>query len=185
MKARYKLLLAIAVVWGLKVGLTFLVGRSLAFPVLRGLIGLQHPAIEWVAPADLAAWLSDSSRERPLVLDVRTPAEYSVSHLPGAERIDPDAPIPARLLALPRSTPIVTYCAVGYRSAAAAERLRQAGFTRVWNLSGSIFRWANEGRPLEGRSGPTDRVHPISWWWGRLLRPDRRAGLAAPLEGKT
>jgi rhodanese-related sulfurtransferase len=175
MKTSRKLILTIAAVWAVKALLTVLVGRSLAFPLLRGLIRLQYPGVEWISTRSLGAWLGDSARPAPLLLDVRTEREFAVSHLRGAIRVEPDGPIPDSLLGLPRTTPVVAYCAVGYRSAGLAERLREAGFTDVRNLTGSIFQWANEGRPLARGIEPADRVHPVNWWWGLLLRSNRRA----------
>ena len=37
------------------------------------------------------------------------------------------------------------------------------------NLKGSIFKWANEGRPLVQDGKPTHQVHPYNKYWGRLL----------------
>ena len=56
-----------------------------------------------------------------------------------------------------------------------ATRLREAGFTRVQNLEGSIFQWANEHRTLVRNDQPVSRVHPYSKLWGRLLTDDVRA----------
>ena len=76
-----------------------------------------------------------------------------------------------------RDAPIVTYCAVGYRSGVMAQRLRAAGYTRVQNLEGSIFQWANEHRPLVPDGERVTRVHPFSTARGRLLAPEVRAPL--------
>ena len=115
----------------------------------------------------------------PVLLDARAPAEYAVSHLPGARRVDPDASVQdlaAVLADVDRQRPVVVYCSVGVRSAGVARRLREAGFARVENLEGSVFAWANEGRPLVTASGaPAETVHPYDAVWGRLLRPERRA----------
>jgi 3-mercaptopyruvate sulfurtransferase SseA len=78
---------------------------------------------------------------------------------------------------LPKETPIVTYCAVGYRSGETADRLRAAGFTNVHNLEGSIFQWANEHRPLVREQEHVSQVHPYNVFWGRLLNDDVRATL--------
>jgi len=71
----------------------------------------------------------------------------------------------------------VTYCSVGYRSAKMAQRLRNAGYTNVQNLEGSIFEWANEHRPLVRDGEPTKQVHPYSALRGHLLRDEVRAPL--------
>lgn len=116
----------------------------------------------------------------PWIVDVRAPQEYRVSHLPGARNVPLDDLDPAGLLrrGATKDTEIVLYCSVGYRSAMAARRLLEAGFRRVFNLRGSIFAWANEGRPLVNEHGPTRLVHPFDEDWGRYLAPSRRAPLS-------
>ena len=63
----------------------------------------------------------------------------------------------------------MVYCSVGYRSSILAEKLQDLGFTRVYNLEGSIFKWANEGRPLAQDQTPVQKVHPYNTDWGKLL----------------
>ena len=110
----------------------------------------------------------------PLLLDARAPEEYAVSHLPGARRVDPDATAAELVGEVEPGRGVVVYCAVGVRSAGVARRLRAAGVAAV-NLEGSIFRWANEGRPLVRDGRAVETVHPYDAAWGRLLAPDRRA----------
>jgi adenylyltransferase/sulfurtransferase len=43
------------------------------------------------------------------------------------------------------------YCKTGVRSAKAVKQLQDAGFRRVWNLSGGILRWAEEIDPTVPR----------------------------------
>ena len=107
----------------------------------------------------------------------RTPAEWNVSHLAGARRVEPGASAAAAVGKLSKDAPIVAYCAVGYRSGEMAKRLRAAGFTQVQNLEGSIFKWANEHRPLVHEGEPTTRVHPYNAIRGHLLSDDVRAPL--------
>ena len=65
--------------------------------------------------------------------------------------------------------PIVVYCSVGYRSSILARKLQDMGFTKVYNLEGSIFKWANEDRPLVQNQTTGYKVHPYNAHWGRLL----------------
>jgi hypothetical protein len=78
-------------------------------------------------------------------------------------------------ISIPEDKPIVTYCSVGYRSAAFAKKLSEAGYRNGTNLEGSIFRWANENRPLVHDGQPTDKVHPYNRLWGILLDKSHRA----------
>lgn len=143
--------------------------RSLLFRGLKLIIQREFPQVQWIRPAELAAWQQDDQRSQPLLLDARKPEEYAVSHLQGAQQIDPKAPDLSSLTAIAQDQPIVVYCSVGYRSARVAEQLQQAGFTQVSNLEGSIFQWANAGYPIWQGDRPTDRVHPYDRFWGLLL----------------
>jgi rhodanese-related sulfurtransferase len=133
--------------------------------------------VVWISTAELADWLSSKRQPAPILLDVRTIEEWNVSHLSGARRIEPSATAENAAKGLPKERPIVTYCAVGYRSGEMAERLRAVGFTNVRNLEGSIFQWANEHRPLVHENESVTRVHPYNGFWGRLLNDDVRAPL--------
>lgn len=165
--------------------MTGIIASALALLGLRGIDwfllkqSLRHrfPKVEWITTAQLADWLADKQRPPPVLFDVRTTEEWNVSHLPGARRVDPNASVEKAAAGMPKETPIVTYCAVGYRSGALAMKLREAGFASVWNLEGSIFQWANEHRPLVHNDKPVTAVHPYNSWWGRLLIDDARAPL--------
>jgi len=126
--------------------------------------------------------LADTNRPPPVLLDVRTEAEYAVSHLPGARRVDSRASASQVVGPLERGRAVVTYCSVGYRSSQMAARLQKAGRTNVFNLDGSIFQWANEGRPLEQAGKPAKMVHPYNEAFGKLLREELRAQVPAVKE---
>ncbi len=106
----------------------------------------------------------------PLLLDVRARAEFQVSHLPGAVRVEPGQAPPAWLDTVARDRPIVVYCSVGYRSEKYARDLRAAGFTEVSNLYGALFEWVDRGHLVVDSTGaPTDRVHTYNQRWGQWL----------------
>jgi rhodanese-related sulfurtransferase len=143
--------------------------QGLVWSSLLSSIRSQYPAVPQLSTDSLAVWLDDPDRPAPVLLDVRTPDEYAVSHLAGAIRIDPDTEDYTALADLPPGTPIVAYCSVGYRSSALADRLLRAGFSNVNNLEGSIFTWANESRPVYRDSVEVRQVHPYNRLWGTLL----------------
>ena len=147
--------------------------RWLGWQALNAEIRHKFPDAPRIRTPELVAWLRDSGRQPPRLLDVREPAEYAVSHLADAQRVEPGSDPTA--LGLPKTQPIVTYCSVGYRSAEYAEKLRRAGYTHVRNLEGSIFAWANEDRPLVSDGQPVKQVHPYNRTWGLLLKKVRRA----------
>ncbi len=145
---------------------------------MKALVHERFPGVNHLTPAELALWLADPNRVPPVLLDVRTRPEFEVSHLQGARWVAPQMPAKDLLPTLPTDRPVVLYCSVGYRSADCATRLLRAGFTQVLNLEGSLFQWANEGRPLESGNGAATQVHPYSTRFGKLLAPERRAPLS-------
>lgn len=110
----------------------------------------------------------------PLLLDVRTPTEFRVSHLVGAQFVDFASVPTAQFAGLDRTQPVVVYCSVGLRSERLGERLQALGFRQVRNLYGGLFEWVNEGYPVVNSAGPTTDVHPYSTFWGTWLRRGRK-----------
>ncbi len=154
--------------------------QGLGWRIVNAKIRSEFPEVPRLQTSELAEILKKPNEQKPLLLDVRTKAEFQVSHLAGATQIEPGADVSK--LPLPKDKPIVTYCSVGYRSAAMAKKLREAGYTQVANLEGSIFRWANENRPLVHGDQPTDKVHPYNRVWGMLVDRVHRAQNAPPAE---
>ena len=143
-------------------------------------VRIRFPAVRQLTTTELDAWLHDTNRVSPVLLDVRTAAEFKVSHLPGAQRVDPQASVAQVWRSVPTNRPVVAYCSVGWRSSALVERLQKAGATNVMNLEGSIFAWANEARPLQRDGLVATNVHPYNATFGELLRPERRSPSPAP-----
>jgi len=74
------------------------------------------------------------------ILDVREPHEYQICNLNGY--LIPLGDLPKRVSELDSSREIVAHCKMGGRSAKAVSFLKQAGFTKVSNLTGGITAWA-------------------------------------------
>ena len=102
--------------------------------------------IRQLQATELQEWLADTTREQPLVLDVREPWEHEVCNLAGS-RLLPMQDIPARVKELPTDTDIVVLCHHGMRSLQVAQFLKQSGLERVSNLSGGIAAWAAQVDP--------------------------------------
>jgi rhodanese-related sulfurtransferase len=135
----------------------------------------DFPTVRRIDSEHLSQWLGDAHRAQPILLDVRTKEEYDVSHLRGAQRVEPGSG--ATSITIPHEKSIVTYCSVGYRSAAFAKALQEAGFKNVQNLTGSIFDWANRGYPIEQQGHSVKKVHPYNDRWGGLLEKELRANV--------
>ena len=172
------LLLVLVVPILLGVGVAVVAGRPLAFAVVYRMTTRKFPDVKWIDAAELARWREDSGRAQPLILDARSAPEYAVSHLRDAVWINPARPSLHPLKGLPKDAPIGVYGSVGYRGARVAYWLAAQGYRNVQNLSGGLFQWADQGRPVFRDGRPATEVHPYSQRWGLLLESRYRA--AAP-----
>ena len=165
---------AAAVVLILTVGLGACVSdAAIDWPEVEALIERDFPDIPSVTTTQLAALLDGPVNV--ILLDARAPDEYAVSHLEGAHLATSVAEARAALREAADDSVVVAYCSVGYRSARLTEALRADGLDNVYNLRGSIFAWANEGRTLYHGAERVDRVHPFTDQWSALLSPELHA----------
>lgn len=174
---------------------------ALAAAVLAVLAAVTWWSSSRAAPADLGTVVEQVRREFPdvprltveeldarlaesqdvLLIDTRSAEEFAVSHLQGAVHAETAAEVRQVLAAADPSRPVVLYCSVGYRSARLAQELADEGIPaatghgEVMNLEGSIFAWANSGRPVYRDGREVTKVHPYDARWGKLLRDDLRA----------
>lgn len=151
-------------------GCSGLIPESPDWVSLKAQIRATFPGVRQLSTAELSDWLVADDRLKPRILDARTPEEYEVSHLAGALLAPDIDEAHLQLQKVSSDYPVVVYCSVGYRSSRLAEELQSEGYTRVYNLEGSIFQWANEGRPVFAGGKQVDRVHPYDNQWGRLLK---------------
>jgi rhodanese-related sulfurtransferase len=182
MRRLLKLFLVLFVIPTLIGGLVLLVaGRPLLFELLQRGISYKFRDVKWIVPKELGQWREDPARVQPVMLDARSEAEYDVSYLRGARRIDPYRPSLVGLTRFPKDTPIVVYSSAGYRGARVASWLGKAGYPNVQNLGSGLFQWTNEGYPVVRQDGPAEVVHPYDgrWGWGWLLEPGYRAQVPA------
>jgi rhodanese-related sulfurtransferase len=129
----------------------------------------KYPNVRQLGTDELHSWLT-GSRSKPIILiDARGMEEFRVSHITGARNIPYNTDPLKHLTDIKPDSPIVVYCSVGYRSSILTRKLQDMGFTEVYNLEGSIFKWANEGRPLVQGKVTVHKVHPYNAHWGRLL----------------
>ncbi len=95
---------------------------------------------------DLAAWLADDSRERPLLLDVREPWEFATCRLDGATPM-PMNEVAQRFEEIDLDRPIVCICHHGARSLQVAAFLSARGASDIHNLTGGVAAWAQRVDP--------------------------------------
>jgi len=79
-----------------------------------------------------------------VVVDVRTPDEYSEGHIEGAVNVNYfDSNFSEQISKFEKTKPIFVYCRSGKRSTSAASKLIELGYNQVYNLEGGILNWAS------------------------------------------
>ncbi|MBU7585189.1 MAG: rhodanese-like domain-containing protein [Nostoc sp. TH1S01] len=143
----------------------------MVFSLLKLFIQISFPTVGQITTEQFAYWLTDPTKPQPFILDARSQAEYAVSHIKGAVHIDANTSNITALSTVSKATAIVVYCSVGYRSAKVAQQLQSKGYKQIFNLSGGLFQWANEERPIvKSDENLTNLVHPYNVLWGKLLK---------------
>lgn len=106
-----------------------------------------------IAPVELQNKLKRAAA--PVIVDVRSAAEYRSGHLPGALHL-PFWLIPFRhrKLEVDRAQPVVVYCEHGPRALIAQQMLQKRGFAAVLLLRGHMHLWRREKRPMTTGSAP-------------------------------
>ena len=106
-------------------------------------------AIEVISPQEVydAVYSKDTSAQ---LVDVRTDAEYTVSHLKNAQNICvTNNDFKEKVKTLNKNEPVYVYCKKGGRSAQAAKILTEMGFKKVYDLQGGITNWEEKGLETE------------------------------------
>ena len=94
--------------------------------------------------ADFAKTISDKNVQ---LVDVRTPEEFSESHIPGAFNIDvKNQNFSVKVDSLDKERAVAVYCRSGARSKVDAKILSDKGY-KVYNLANGIMNW----------DGPTEK----------------------------
>ena len=99
---------------------------------------LAPTTVQNVSGAELQTLVD--TRDRLVILDVRSVTEYDEGHIPDSVNI-PLNELPARMDELNPSAPTVCVCASGHRSSQAAAILAAGGFSTVFNLDGGLAEW--------------------------------------------
>ncbi|XP_076824903.1 uncharacterized protein LOC143470567 [Clavelina lepadiformis] len=143
-------------------------------------------------------WIKANNRdtleaEKVLLLDIRKKEEYEVSKISGAVWINAGCNLEENMTVVndlikqnsnttgAENLIVVAYCSLGYRSSQLIGQLKEKKMqmsgphletVKFYNLEGSIFKWANENKPLvlPDNTTSTSFVHPFNSLWGKLLR---------------
>jgi rhodanese-related sulfurtransferase len=95
---------------------------------------------------DQIKWASESVETNNIILDVRTPEEFSEGYIANATNLNIyDANIfMSKIQSYNKENSYYLYCKSGARSAQACQIMSQLGFNNVYNLLGGITNWKGE-----------------------------------------
>ncbi|WP_251128034.1 rhodanese-like domain-containing protein [Exiguobacterium sp. s48] len=93
-----------------------------------------------IAKIDVKTLQNKLENEEITLLDVREVSEYEGGHIEGAVNA-PLSSLDANELPYPKDEPIYVICRSGNRSAQAASRLQDAGYTEIYDVSGGMMAW--------------------------------------------
>ena len=80
------------------------------------------------------------------ILDVRTPGEWAEGTIKDAIKINFfDADFDTQLDKLDKKKPVYVYCKSGRRSGKATTKMKELGFTKIYNLNGGMGAWKAAG----------------------------------------
>lgn len=119
---------------------------SIVAPVALALAGVAF-AGTMVTPAEVAQQIKQP-KTAPYLLDVRTQEEFAEGHVPHAANI-PVQELETRLAEVPKDRDVVVYCRSGARATRAAALLREKGYTRISEMTGSMMAWDAAKLPVE------------------------------------
>jgi rhodanese-related sulfurtransferase len=136
-----------------------LIWGTVAVVLVAGAVFLMRPAsggVQDVSPDRAGELVADDVR----TIDVRTPGEFDLSHIPGAENV-PMASLTSESSNWSRSEPLLVYCTTGARSTQAVQYLESQGFETVYHLAAGIIAWGgdlekgSEIAPMPAEATPT------------------------------
>ncbi|MEE9331167.1 MAG: rhodanese-like domain-containing protein [Methylophilaceae bacterium] len=127
--------------------------KSMKSVLQLGLIGFVAmflaacaPEAPSISPKVAAEMFADN---KAIIIDVRENEEWLEQHIDGAILI-PLGEVESRLAELTqyKDSTVIMQCRSGRRSAKAGSTLLEAGFTKVYNLTGGILAWDEANLPV-------------------------------------
>ncbi len=136
--------------------------------------------VEEIMPWDLEEKLE--AGEKPLLLDVREPAEYDAMHIEGAINVprgvlesaceyDYDETEPELVEA--RNREVVVICRSGHRSVLAARVMQELGYQKVLSLKTGMRGWNDYEQPMVDKHGNPVDIETADEFFETHLRPDQ------------
>lgn len=107
-----------------------------------------------------------------IILDAREPKEFEVSHIKNATLVGYDFFDIKKVTEkyTNKDQKIVVYCSIGIRSETIAKKLKDEGYTNVFNLYGGIFEWKNNDfTVVDSEDNETEQIHTFNEAWSKWL----------------
>jgi len=104
----------------------------------------QEKVVELITATEL-----EKVDESVQLIDVRTPDEFNGGHIKNAKNINFfEGNFIDQMSKLNKDEALYIYCRSGGRSGKAAQKLKNAGFTKVYDLQGGFMKWQSEGKEI-------------------------------------
>ena len=164
-----------------------LLNEGCAMKNYDSLVAEAATRVREIMPWDLSRLLASGSK--PILLDVREPAEFSLLHIPGSINVprgvleqscewNYDETVPE--LALGREREIVVVCRSGKRSVLAADMMLRLGFVNVVSLKTGVRGWNDFEQPLQDGDGNILDADGVDELLMPRVRPEQRTPNAIP-----
>jgi len=103
----------------------------------------SNEAIKKVDPVEFSEVVAQPG---VIVLDVRTPEEFSAGHIENAININLESSdFASEVSKLDMNATIAVYCRSGNRSGVATEQMVELGFVDMYDMQGGILEWETVG----------------------------------------
>lgn len=131
-------------------------------------IGQTSKNIEVLPATEFSQKILATSKAQ--IIDVRTPEEFESGHIENAKNINwLGYDFQKDVATLDKTKPVFVYCKVGGRSAKAAAKLSEMGYTQIYDLDGGFLKWESAGMVV-----PTDKIIGIcSQEYAELLNTNK------------
>ncbi len=120
--------------------------RSLFACALLAVAPSFAEGIKDITPAEAQTLMKEE--KPPVIIDVRTPAEFKKGHLKGAKNINSRDQFEDNLAKLDPSKRYIFHCKSGGRSTATIATWKSLGFTEVYHLKSGYLGWQKAKLPV-------------------------------------
>jgi rhodanese-related sulfurtransferase len=110
---------------------------------------IKKQLIKNITPTD-ASKLIEKYKDDPnfIIIDVRTPNEFSDEHIENAKNIDfLSTDFEKQLEKMDKEKKCIVYCASGHRGAKAMKKMKNLGFMEVYNIEGGFILYSIKNPP--------------------------------------